>query len=93
MKPKVINILVFFCAALLAGCAASPPARGLDLKTGRTLHVVAHITMPLDYAINGLSELDEFRESVQRKVDDAHGPATVDLVFTANREWAAFSGS
>ncbi|MEO1090913.1 MAG: cation diffusion facilitator family transporter [Pseudomonadota bacterium] len=59
------------------------------LRPGRTLYVVVHVVLPETWTVGGLTTLDTVRARVDAAVQERHGPAVVDVVFTADARWAA----
>lgn len=67
------------------------PSRSVTVrmvKPGRSLHIAVYVVLPIDFPVTGLATLDDVRARVQEAVQQGHGTATVDVLFTGDERWA-----
>jgi cation diffusion facilitator family transporter len=58
------------------------------VQPGRTRYVSTHVVLPPDYALPGLSALDEIRARTWEALQPDHPGTFLDMVFTAEERWA-----
>ena len=78
--------------ATIRDALADLPSRSVYIRIirpGGTLLVTAHVVLPDDFPITGLDAFDAVRARVEANVRRVHGPAIVDVLFTADEKWAA----
>ena len=63
------------------------------IQPGRTRFVLVHAVMPSDYAPRSLAEQDALRQGILDRLTKDHAGTVLDLVFTADRSWAAPAGA
>lgn len=67
------------------------PVRQLHVRVvqpGRTRYVSAHVVLPPDYDLPGLSALDGIRAKTWESLQPDHPGTLLDMVFTAEERWA-----
>lgn len=80
---------------IIEDCMAHLPVQDQIVRVvqpGRTRMVLAHVVLPQDFRVVGLPYLDNLRAETLDKLQAAHPETCLDIVFTANPEWGAFSG-
>lgn len=80
--------------AVIRQSTASLPVQDLFIRVvqpGRTRMVLAHVILPEDYRLEGLSEFDALRVDTLKQLQASHPATMVDLVFTADPQWGAMT--
>jgi predicted Co/Zn/Cd cation transporter (cation efflux family) len=59
------------------------------VQPGRQRIILVHIVLPSDYNPDSLDQLDAIRAQTYEALSEAHAATIVDILFTADRQWAA----
>ena len=59
------------------------------IQPGRQRMVLVHVVLPVDFRLEGLSQLDSIRAQTYQSLCQAHCATVVDILFTADRQWGA----
>ncbi|MCS2608627.1 cation diffusion facilitator family transporter [Halomonas dongshanensis] len=59
------------------------------VRPGRMLYVMVHVVLPEQSEGQEVTQLDQLRERIDQEIRTHHSPMVCDVVFTADRRWAA----
>lgn len=59
------------------------------VRPGRMLYVIVHVVLPSNTSLNSVVSLDALRTRLDEHIRQCYSPVVCDVVFTADKHWAA----